>query len=808
MINPEDTAKKIAELNSENEALRNQLKHYITLRKKTEARLSERERILQLFVEYAPASIAMFDNQMHYLACSKRFLIDYGIKDEKIIGKSHYDIFPEISEDWKNIHRRCLAGNIERREADPFPRLDGTLDWVRWEIHPWYSEQNVIGGIILFSEVITERKNAELEIKSSHEKFSVAAEELRRSYDLLNNLTEQVPGVVYQYRQYPDGRSAFPYSSRGMWDIYEVTPEEVREDASPVFTRLHPDDYDYIVETITESARNQTLYESEFRVVLPQQGERWRYCSAKPDLMPDGSTLWYGIITDITARKNIERELKLRNEELNTFFSCALDLLCIADTDGHFIRLNREWENVLGYPIQELEGSKFMNYIHPDDYESTFKAMDVLYEKRSITNFINRYRCKNGSYRWIEWKAYASEGMVYCAARDITLRIEAEEQLISAKEKAEESDRLKTAFLQNMSHEIRTPMNAIVGFAGLLPAQFNNKAKLEHFSDIINQRCNDLLDIINDILDIARIESGMVSLNTGICDIGLLFSELDDYYTDQKIKLNKQEIRLEMKVPEGLENLNIITDPIKLKQILTNLISNAFKFTDKGNIEAGFNVKNDKLLFCVADTGIGIAPDKHHMIFERFSQIEQAKSRLYGGTGLGLSIVKGLVKLLGGEVWLESSPGNGSKFIFTIDFKPFSGEALTEKNKSEEVEYDFTGKKLLIVEDDHFNTVLLSEILDNKGLELLYAESGSNSIKISKEQLPDLILMDIGLPDMSGYDAIRQIHSDNPSMLIIAQTAYAGHENMKTAISAGCIDYLSKPIDPGEMLKMVKKYLK
>jgi signal transduction histidine kinase len=242
-----------------------------------------------------------------------------------------------------------------------------------------------------------------------------------------------------------------------------------------------------------------------------------------------------------------------------------------------------------------------------------------------------------------------------------------EEQLIKAKEKAEESDRLKTAFLQNMSHEIRTPMNAIMGFSDLLMENYENKQKLEYFSNIIYQRSSDLLDIINDILDISKIESGQNTVNTANFNLNELFNELDRFFEEYKARINKQNINVFFH--PAFENSVFIvkTDKLKLKQIIINLVGNALKFTENGSVSCGYEEEDSKIKFYVADTGIGIPPDKHDFIFERFSQLKHPTVQNIGGTGLGLPIVKGLVKLLGGDVWLKSECNKGTTFYFSID---------------------------------------------------------------------------------------------------------------------------------------------
>jgi signal transduction histidine kinase len=238
-------------------------------------------------------------------------------------------------------------------------------------------------------------------------------------------------------------------------------------------------------------------------------------------------------------------------------------------------------------------------------------------------------------------------------------------ELIDAKEKAQESDRLKTAFLQNMSHEIRTPMNAIIGFSDLLPDEFSNKEKLQKYTTIIKQRSSDLLDIINEILDIARIESGQFPINPAKCDLHAMFNELEIFFDEFRERIHKQHIGLKLHCSREVKE--IVTDPVKLRQVLINLISNAFKFTHEGKVEVRCEViAGNQILFSVSDTGIGIPENKMAEIFERFKQANTDTTKLYGGTGLGLSIVKGILDLLGGSIRVESRTSMGSTFRFTI----------------------------------------------------------------------------------------------------------------------------------------------
>ena len=404
------------------------------------------------------------------------------------------------------------------------------------------------------------------------------------------------------------------------------------------------------------------------------------------------------------------------------------------------------------------------------------------------------------------------DGKVICFStftRDITERKRIELELINAKEHAEESDRLKTAFLQNMSHEIRTPMNAIMGFSSLLLDKADDKAKLKNFTDIINQRCSDLLDIINDILDISKIESGQLPVHLEETNLNELFTELNSFFKEYQKRISKQQIIFSLKSFCTSEQNLIITDKVKLKQIFINLISNAFKFTDTGKIEYGCKFdENHNVLFYVSDTGMGIPTDKQQFVFERFTQLQQSTKMNIGGTGLGLPIVKALVSLLGGKVFLESEPGKGSTFSFTIPYKPSQllyQQSSTAENINEE---NFIGKTILIVEDDYYNAEYIKEILSGIGLNILLAENGKQAVEMSISQSIDLILMDIRLPDIDGYEASRQIWQHKAHIKIVAQTAYAADDEKQKALNAGCADYISKPTRRENLLSVLNKHLK
>jgi PAS domain S-box-containing protein len=496
--------------------------------------------------------------------------------------------------------------------------------------------------------------------------------------------------------------------------------------------------------------------------------------------------------------------------------------LMIKNSNDTFVLINEKGEQFYisdaakthtGFEIEELKGP-IENVIHPDDKEIIGKAWhEVMSTKGAAIRVQYRHKHKFKDFIWYE--AVAQNlidnpviNAVVVNVRDITTIKEYEQEIVKAKEKAEESDRLKTAFLQNMSHEIRTPMNAIMGFSDLLSGTFDDKPKLERFSKIINQRCIDLLEIINDILDISKIESGQLPVNVEKCNLSELFADLSAFFNEFQKRIGKQHIHFTMADSCNFSGSKyIITDVGKLKQIFINLINNAFKFTNEGKIEAGcrFNEKN-KLIFYVTDTGIGIPADKNQLIFERFIQLNPDANKVVSGTGLGLSIVKGLVTLLGGKIRLESEPNLGSTFEFEIPYET-AETARKNVNELEIANKGLVNKVVLIVEDDDYNADYLKEILAGNGLVILHAENGQQAVDIAVSNPIDLILMDIRLPDFDGYEAIRQIRNLKPELKIIAQTAYASHDDRQKAIDAGCIDYISKPTKKNLLLAVMNKHL-
>ena len=378
-----------------------------------------------------------------------------------------------------------------------------------------------------------------------------------------------------------------------------------------------------------------------------------------------------------------------------------------------------------------------------------------------------------------------------------------------AKEKAEESDRLKSAFLANMSHEIRTPMNAILGFGELLKDDSISKKKRDEYISIIQLKGNQLLHLINDIIDLSRIETNNITIHQVPLQINSIFDELQQTY-NRVINQKTQPNALELIFDKSLSDNNswFTSDGHRLKQILSNLIDNAIKFTAAGKIQVGYQVNDMKtIMFYVSDTGIGISSEKQPIIFDRFRQVHESNSRAYAGTGLGLSIVKSLVELMGGTIGVKSELNKGTEFYFTLPFQPSNDSTLEPTNGSKD-NINWKDKTVLIAEDDEENYLYLKELLVPTNISIIRAKDGNEALEIATNSTPpDLVLLDVKMPGIDGYEVSRKLKAHSKAIPIIIQTAYAMDEDQKKAKEALCDEYISKPLEKEHLFRLMSKYL-
>jgi signal transduction histidine kinase/CheY-like chemotaxis protein len=383
-----------------------------------------------------------------------------------------------------------------------------------------------------------------------------------------------------------------------------------------------------------------------------------------------------------------------------------------------------------------------------------------------------------------------------------------EQSLSDQDSKLEEVDLLKTTFIANVSHEIRTPLNGILGFSELLKKKDISPDKRIAYADIIFNNGQQLLNIITDVIDLSKISAGQLNLEEKQVFLKQLLEHLHFIFLNELKKSEKANINL--KIIQPIENVDIIilADGTRLKQILQYLLSNAVKFTHSGEISFGFKTETNKVVFQVNDTGIGIDPKHKKLVFEHFRQSNESISREYGGTGLGLAISKKLVELMGGKIWFESELNLGSSFYFSLPLKRSVQDTIQSDTSPQKKRLTtFKNKKLLVVEDDPSSFQLIKAILEETGIQITHADNGLDAVKMCLSLKPDLVFMDIQLPKMNGYDAVRNIRINQPDLLIIAITANAFEEDRQRCLAIGCNDYYSKPVSKDLLVSLLYKYI-
>jgi PAS domain S-box-containing protein len=533
-----------------------------------------------------------------------------------------------------------------------------------------------------------------------------------------------------------------------------------------------------------------------------------------------GEPTYYAVVVDISERKRAEALIREKTEELEMFFQGGLDLLCIADTSGRFLRLNPEWEKVLGYRTEDLEGKDFMQFVHPEDVATTLEAMSQLSSGKKVLSFVNRYRHRNGTYRSIEWRSLPVGKKIYAAARDISEKIATETVLRKAVEAAEAANRAKSEFLANMSHEIRTPMNGVIGMTDLL-LNTDLDADQRHYAEVAQNSGNSLLSLINDILDFSKIEAGKVELEANPVDLPGLLKE---FVHAQALHARERGLELRLIVDSKLPHW-VAGDENRLRQILTNLVGNAIKFTEAGTIVVRASpvaVATDqpadkaKVRIAVEDTGIGISEEACKRLFQRFSQVDGSSTRKFGGTGLGLAISKQLVELMGGEIVVESRLGEGSTFSFTLPLRVLQDPlARPDQAAPEPTTAMSRSLRILLAEDNPTNQIVAKAMLDTLDLRADLAEDGEAALDAHRAAPFDIILMDVQMPVMDGLEATRAIRaaeeeaglSGDERCTIIGMTAYAMEDDRDACFEAGMDDFITKPVKLTELRDVLARHL-
>jgi len=655
-------------------------------------------------------------------------------------------------------------------------------------ISPFITSDKKIDGVVITLDNINQLKTTKNELAITETKYHKLFENLNEGFVHAKIITDSSNNVVDW--EYIDVNPAYEKQ-------IGIKMDELRsKKASQFFENLSYNNIDWL----SVFGKSALTGEDQFLEYQTTKDYKHYYVHVfSPNMGEFAATF-----ADITELKKNQRLVEEREKELKRIQGITKVGSWYLDLETKDVTWSPELYRIYGFDSSQPPPPFAEHYklFTKESWEILSVAIDKVKFEGTPYNLelelINSEKKKG--WLWVQGEALEdNDGNTIAtrgAAQDITDRKNIEDELRAAKQIAIEANLQKNYFLANMSHEIRTPMNAVLGFSELLRISDLTKEQQNTYLKIIDGNAKQLLNIIDDIIDVAKIESGKLKVTLSDCNIGKMIRSLEVNFNQIKFSRGENNIEIKSIVPSEYENLMVKTDELRVIQVLTNLIGNALKFTQRGSITYGFDVKDNEVQFFVEDTGIGMQMEKLDEIFERFKQLHLNKEAVNSGTGLGLAICKGLVELLGGEISVVSELEKGSRFTFTIPYK--NGQ----DNRSDEVpneitNFDLNGKTILVADDESSVQFYYKEVYKDTGANVIIASNGFEAIELYKKHKEiDVVLLDIRMPIMNGRDAIGEILKINPNAKIIMQSAFAMPEDKEACFNAGCIDYLVKPVNP------------
>jgi len=784
----------------------------IRIRKRNEHTLKK----LSTAVRHSPSVIVITDveGKIEYVNPKFTELTKYTLKEVRGENPRILNSGEQSQEFYKEMWETILAGNIWKGEVHN-KKKTGELFWESVSISPIYNENNEITSFIKIAEDVTQQRSDLLKLKKSEESYRKLIATTSEGFWLIDTeskttlVNESLCKMLGYTKEEMLGKTPFDFVDEKNLIIFKHQISQNSNNKQRI----------YEIQLQKKDGKNIDALFSATTMLDHEDKFQGSFAFVRNISEQKRSQLIQGILYNIskanTISDNLQALISIIRKEVGK----------VVDTTNFYVALYDKKNNLLSFPYYS---DKYDNFTKVNADKTLTKYVietrkPILADNKLKKEFEDKGLLKfigTNSQIWMgvplinndevfgvlalqnyeDKNAYSENDLAIMEiiADQISISIhrkQSETDLKYALEKAKESDKLKSAFLQNISHEIRTPMNGLLGFTSLLKNTNLSVDEQQEYIDIILESGNRLLNTFDDIMNISMIETGQVNINSIEFNLS---KELKQQFRLHETETKQKGLKLIIDQKNIEEEILLQTDYDKFNSILSYLIRNAIKYTFEGSIKVGYNVKSNFLEFFVEDSGIGIPPDRLDAIFDIFVQADLSEVKAKEGSGLGLSITKAYVEMLGGKIWAKSEEGKGSCFFFTIQHKHNEDEIVSNQSKM------VGNLKILIVEDEDFSSEFLKVVLDNYASEFLRAKNGKEAIDIAKENLDiDIIFMDLRMPIVNGYEATKEIRKFNSKVKIIAQTAYALQGDDQKAIQAGCNDYISKPINTKALLEKV-----
>lgn len=639
---------------------------------------------------------------------------------------------------------------------------------------------------------------------------------LKAVEDQYRQLVDRVPGVVLQIRHGAEGRVTLPFVGSHLKDLLGLSAEAAQADPERLFRLIPSEDAALFLHLVSEATRTESPFQWEGRMVRPDGEVRWVHGRANPSPLPGGGTQWDALLEDQTSLMEAERALAVSEQRWQLALAANRDGIWDENRETGQVWFSPRWKEMLGYRDEELPNlpETFEARVHPEDLPAVRAALAAFQEQRSPAYSATfRMRHRDGGWRWILSRGAAVRDGAGRVVRmvgshaDITEQRQSEQALRESEARAQAASRAKSSFLANMSHELRTPLSAILGYTRLLARDDQRSAEERTQLHHILEAGEHLLELINDVLSLSKIEAGRLELKPIIFPPRALFSTMEGLFG-----LSMQSKGLSFRVSAVGFPPRVEGDEAKLRQVLVNLLGNALKFTETGGVTLEARWQQGRCWFTISDTGPGIAEEDRVRIFQAFSQTEQGVAA--GGTGLGLHLSQALVRLMGGEIGLASTPGEGSRFTFELplpeaaegegeDLEPGLVTGLVETHRAPLV---------LVVDDRLENRDILQRLLQRVGLRVRVAEDGGRALARWATERPDLVLMDLRMPGMDGFVAAGAIRGQEgqrglPRTPVVAISASVYDVSLEELKAHGFDDFLVKPIEEARLFACLEAFL-